>query len=88
MVALLYCLTDVFFTVPWVGLQCVIVVFLDHTHFLFGYLSLSVANYVLWSDLADSYAVEMFATKMLMLSWQCTFTLTNACTGKCQSVTP
>ena len=21
------------FTVPWVGLQCVIVVFLDHTHF-------------------------------------------------------
>ena len=39
-----YCLTDVllllinvlwlFLVVPWVGLQCVIVVFLDHTHFL------------------------------------------------------
>ena len=25
-----------FITVPWVGLQCVIVVFLDHTRFLFG----------------------------------------------------
>ena len=25
-----------FLTVPWVGLQCVIVVFLDHTHLLFG----------------------------------------------------
>ena len=24
-----------FLTVPWVGLQCVIVVFLDHTHLLF-----------------------------------------------------
>ena len=24
-----------FLTVPWVGLQCVIVVFPDHTHFLF-----------------------------------------------------
>ena len=24
-----------FLTVPWVGLQCVIVVFSDHTHFLF-----------------------------------------------------
>ena len=23
-------------TVPWVGLQCVIVVFPDHTHLLFG----------------------------------------------------
>ena len=23
-----------FFTVPWVGLQCVIVVLPDHTHFL------------------------------------------------------
>ena len=25
-----------FLPVPWVGLQCVIVVFLDHTHLLFG----------------------------------------------------
>ena len=25
-----------FLTVPWVGLQCVIVVFPDHTHLLFG----------------------------------------------------
>ena len=25
----------VFLTVPWVGLQCVIVVFPDHTHLLF-----------------------------------------------------
>ena len=25
-----------FFTVLWVGLQCVIVVFPDHTHLLFG----------------------------------------------------
>ena len=25
-----------FFKVPWVGLQCVIVVFPDHTHLLFG----------------------------------------------------
>ena len=24
----------IFLTVPWIGLQCVIVVFLDHTHFL------------------------------------------------------
>ena len=28
-----------FLTVPWVGLQCVIVVFPDHTHFLFYDLS-------------------------------------------------
>ena len=27
-----------FLTVPWVGLQCVIVVFPDHTHLLFGLL--------------------------------------------------
>ena len=26
-----------FLTVPWVGLQCVIMVFPDHTHLLFGY---------------------------------------------------
>ena len=25
-----------FLTVPWIGLQCVIVVFPDHTHLLFG----------------------------------------------------
>ena len=25
-----------FLTVPWAGLRCVIVVFLDHTHLLFG----------------------------------------------------
>ena len=29
-----------FLTVPWVGLQCVIVVFPDHTHFLFKRKSL------------------------------------------------
>ena len=27
-----------FLTVPWVGLQCVIGVFLDHTHLLFNYV--------------------------------------------------
>ena len=27
-----------FLTVPWVGLQCVIVVFPDHTHMLFRWL--------------------------------------------------
>ena len=27
-----------FLTVPWVGLQCVVVVFPDHTHLLFVYL--------------------------------------------------
>ena len=26
----------IFLTVPWVGLQCVFVVFPDHTHLLFG----------------------------------------------------
>ena len=25
-----------FLTVPWVGLQCIIVVFPDHTHFIFN----------------------------------------------------
>ena len=46
-----------FLTVPWVGLQCAIVVFADHTHLLFG-LKLhlyffavyhgSLATYILW----------------------------------------
>ena len=31
-----------FLMVPWVGLQCVIVVFLDHTHLLFSYHHFSV----------------------------------------------
>ena len=34
----MYCYCNVmwlFLTVPWVGLQCVIVVFPDHTHLLF-----------------------------------------------------
>ena len=31
-----------FLTVPWVGLQCVIVVFPDHTHFLTAYYNMSV----------------------------------------------
>ena len=30
-----------FLTVPWVGLQCVIVVFSDHTHFLCRRVSLN-----------------------------------------------
>ena len=30
-----------FLAVPWVGLQCVIVVFSDHTHLLFGFRTLS-----------------------------------------------
>ena len=30
-----------FLTVPWVALRCVIVVFLDHTHFLFAVLAIS-----------------------------------------------
>ena len=33
-----------FLTVPWVGLQCVIVVFPDHTHLLLGLLKLSIAQ--------------------------------------------
>ena len=28
-----------FFTVSWVGLQCVIVVFFDHTHLLFIFIA-------------------------------------------------
>ena len=31
-----------FLKVPWVGLQCMIVVFTDHTHLLFWHLPLSV----------------------------------------------
>ena len=27
---------SLFLTVPWIGLQCVVVVFSDHTHLLFG----------------------------------------------------
>ena len=36
-----------FLTVSWVGLQCVIVVFPDHIHLLFGYawLPLTVMNF-------------------------------------------
>ena len=30
-----------FLTVPWVALRCVIVVFLDHSHFLFAVLGIS-----------------------------------------------
>ena len=38
-----------FLTVPWVGLQCVIVVFPDHTHLLFGNLS-DVVLFTLFSN--------------------------------------
>ena len=31
-----------FFTVPWVGLQCVIVVFPDHTHLLFELMNMKM----------------------------------------------
>ena len=33
-------MTTVFLTVPWVGLQCVSVVFADHTHLLFDTINL------------------------------------------------
>ena len=33
-----------FLTVPWVGLQCVIVVFPDHTHLLFGIKGMPVPD--------------------------------------------
>ena len=31
-----------FLMVPWVGLQCVIVVFPDHTHLLFNHIKIAV----------------------------------------------
>ena len=34
-----------FLTVPWVGMQCVIVVFPDHTHLLSDVLPLSKPEY-------------------------------------------
>ena len=33
-------------TVPWVGLQCVIVVFHDHTHLLFGMLNIFIYIFI------------------------------------------
>ena len=35
-----------FLTVPWVGLQCVIVVFPDHTHLLFNLDSATITTLV------------------------------------------
>ena len=33
-----------FLTVPWVGLQCVIVVFSDHTHLVYGRNSILIES--------------------------------------------
>ena len=35
-----------FLTVPWVGLQCVILVFPDHTHLLFGAVLLVITDFL------------------------------------------
>ena len=62
-----YCLTDVFLTVPLVGLQCVIVVFPDHTHLLFNsfepvmlspdwqLLDYGLVSYRIWIEISFSY---------------------------------
>ena len=36
-----------FLTVPWIGLQCVIVIFPDHTHFFFGIHTMTFDSRVL-----------------------------------------
>ena len=37
-----------FLAVPWVGLQCVIVVFPDHTHLLFSIVKFFSSNSIYW----------------------------------------
>ena len=63
-----YCLTVnvlwLFLTVPWVGLQCAVVVFPVHTHLLFGFLRILMFSCWLWlllhSILVLTYSVLIF----------------------------
>ena len=53
-----------FLTVPWAGLQCVIVVFPDHTHLLFY----NVCNYYLIGRFMIMWLFISIDTKMYFIS--------------------
>ena len=47
-----------FFTVPWVGMQCVIVVFSDHTHLIFKKISDGIASSKIY-DISHDFGFEV-----------------------------